>query len=175
MTIETAFGRLLVELRAASQFTQADLALRAGIAVGFVSLMERGQRSPSIDTIFRLANAFDVHPEDLVKRLRLNMDRKVEVIAIRSQPTNVTNPKRATDARALLATNVQQMRRVKGITQKELAGLAEIHESYVSRVERADINASANVIQKLAEVLSVPIDRLFAARSPEDLESLGLR
>lgn len=165
MTIEKAFGKLLVELRAVSQFTQADLALRAGIAVGFVSLMERGQRSPSIDTIFRVANAFDVHPEDLVKRLRLNMDRKVEVIAIRSQPMNVTNPKRVTDARALLATNVKQMRSEKGITQKELAALAGIHETYVSRVERGEINASADIIQKLADTLSVPVARLFEAQS----------
>jgi len=133
--------------------------------VGFVSLMERGLRSPSIDTIFRLANAFEVPPEDLVKRLRLNTDEKVEVIAMRSQPTGVTKLKRVTDARALLATNVELLRSKKGLTHKELASLAGIHETYVSRVERCDINASADVIQKLAEALSVHVARLFRAQS----------
>jgi len=70
MTIEIAFGKLLREQRAASQFTQADLALRAGIAASFVSRMERGQACPTIETVFRIANAFEVNPEDLVKRLR---------------------------------------------------------------------------------------------------------
>ncbi len=70
MQIDLAFGQLLKELRALCGFTQADLALRAGIAVSFVSRMERGQACPTIETVFKLANAFDEAPEDLVKRLR---------------------------------------------------------------------------------------------------------
>ena len=69
MLIDTAFGRLLKEQRSTSGFTQADLALRAGIAVSFISRMERGRACPTIDTLFRIANAFEVAPEDLVKRL----------------------------------------------------------------------------------------------------------
>ena len=74
LPIDIAFGRLLKEQRKASQFTQADLALRAGIAKSFVSRMERGCACPTIDTVFRIANAFDVQPEALVKRLRLIYD-----------------------------------------------------------------------------------------------------
>ena len=70
MQIELAFGQLLKERRALCGFTQADLALRAGIAASFVSRMERGQACPTIETVFKLANAFDEAPEDLVKRLR---------------------------------------------------------------------------------------------------------
>ncbi len=70
LAIDVAFGRLLKEQRKISQFTQADLALRSGIAKSFVSRMERGLACPTIDTVFRIANAFEVQPEALVKRLR---------------------------------------------------------------------------------------------------------
>ena len=78
MLIDHAFGRLLKEQRSNSGFTQADLALRAGIAVSFISRMERGRACPTIDTLFRIANAFEVAPEDLVKRLRQITDEKAE-------------------------------------------------------------------------------------------------
>lgn len=74
LAIDVAFGRLLKEQRKLSQFTQADLSLRSGIAKSFVSRMERGLACPTIDTIFKIANAFDVQPEALVKRLRLIHD-----------------------------------------------------------------------------------------------------
>jgi len=74
LQIDVAFGRLLKEQRKVSKFTQADLALRAGIAKSFVSRMERGCACPTIDTVFRIANAFEVQPEALVKRLKLIYD-----------------------------------------------------------------------------------------------------
>jgi transcriptional regulator with XRE-family HTH domain len=70
LSIDVAFGKLLKEQRSKSGFTQADLALRAGVAGSFISRMERGLACPTIDTVFRIANAFDAPPEDLVKRLR---------------------------------------------------------------------------------------------------------
>ncbi len=74
LPIDVAFGRLLKEQRKTSRFTQADLALRSGIAKSFVSRMERGMACPTIDTVFRIANAFEVQPEAFVKRLRLIHD-----------------------------------------------------------------------------------------------------
>lgn len=74
LPIDVAFGRLLKEQRKISRFTQADLALRSGIAKSFVSRMERGLACPTIDTVFRIANAFDVQPEAFVKQLRLIHD-----------------------------------------------------------------------------------------------------
>jgi transcriptional regulator with XRE-family HTH domain len=78
MLIDTAFGRLLKEQRSICRFTQADLALRAGIAVSFISRMERGRACPTIDTLFRIAKAFEVAPEEIVKRLRQITDETAE-------------------------------------------------------------------------------------------------
>ena len=75
MQIDIAFGQLLKERRALCGFTQADLALRAGIAASFISRMERGRACPTVDTVFKLAYAFEEAPEELVKRLREIADK----------------------------------------------------------------------------------------------------
>ncbi len=174
MTIESAFAKLLVELRVANEFTQADLALRAGIARSFISLMERGQRNPTIETIFRIAQAVDLHPEELVKRLRLHASEKAEIGVIGNQERDNPRAVREPEARTLLAINVQQMRKKAGLTQKELADLAGIHSTTVSQIERCIHNAP-DIIQKLAGAFSVPVARLFEARNPKKLESRGPR
>ncbi|MDR3453169.1 MAG: helix-turn-helix transcriptional regulator [Rhodoferax sp.] len=68
---------------------------------------------------------------------------------------------KAPDARTLLATNVQQIRTEMGLSQEKLAEMAGFHRTYVSQVERRVANTTADNIQRLAEVLSVPVSRLF--------------
>lgn len=76
MLLDTAFGKVLKEQRLVSKFTQADLALRAGIAVSFVSRLERGCACPTIETLFRIANAFELPPEELIRRLHQMTDEQ---------------------------------------------------------------------------------------------------
>jgi len=52
-------------LRRKAGFTQEVLAEKAGYSVEFVSFVERGIHSPSIDGLERLANALDVQIRDL--------------------------------------------------------------------------------------------------------------
>jgi transcriptional regulator with XRE-family HTH domain len=64
-------------------------------------------------------------------------------------------------ARTLLAANVQRLRMEMGLSQEKLAELAGFHRTYVSQVERRVANATTDNIQKLADVLSVPVAELF--------------
>ncbi len=73
----------------------------------------------------------------------------------------MNNKEKAPDARALLATNVQQLRLHMGLSQETLAELAGFHRTYVSQVERRVSNTTADNIQRLADVLTVPVARLF--------------
>ena len=68
---------------------------------------------------------------------------------------------KAPDARALLATNVQHLRLSMGLSQEMLAELAGFHRTYVSQVERRVANTTADNVQRLADVLAVPVARLF--------------
>lgn len=58
-------GRRLRALRRESGLTQATIAKRAGIGNEFVSRLENGQGSPSLDTLGRLAGALDLSVADL--------------------------------------------------------------------------------------------------------------
>lgn len=78
----------------------------------------------------------------------------------------MNNREQVPSARTLLATNVQKIRMQMGLSQEKLAELAGFHRTYVSQVERSVANATTDNIQKLADVLSVPVVRLFEL--PED-------
>jgi transcriptional regulator with XRE-family HTH domain len=62
-----AFGKTLKEFRRNLGMTQEELALRAGIAPNFISLLERGEKSPSLDTAFRISEAMDIRAEVFIE------------------------------------------------------------------------------------------------------------
>lgn len=59
------------------------------------------------------------------------------------------------DVRKKLGSNVQRLRREKGLSQEELADLAGLHRTYVSGVERGVRNPTLTVIDRLARALGV--------------------
>lgn len=65
------------------------------------------------------------------------------------------------DARTLLAANVLKHRMQLGVSQEKLAEMAGFHRTYVSQVERRVANATIDNVQKLADVLTVPVAKLF--------------
>lgn len=50
------------------EMTQADLAMRSGISVSFISMIERGERSPSYDTLVQVGQALDVSLSELFRK-----------------------------------------------------------------------------------------------------------
>jgi len=64
-----AFAVVLRELRRKRGLSQQALALEADVDRTFVSLLERGKRQPSLDTLFRLAAALSISPTKLIARV----------------------------------------------------------------------------------------------------------
>ena len=62
-----ALGRRVRALREAARLTQEDFATRSGISVSFASLLERGERSPSYETLFSIAKALNVEVSELFR------------------------------------------------------------------------------------------------------------
>ncbi|MCS0706485.1 helix-turn-helix domain-containing protein [Massilia aurea] len=62
-----AFGKVLRTVRKDAGLTQEQLALAADIDRTFVSLMERGERQPTIRVLFKLATALHVPPARLIQ------------------------------------------------------------------------------------------------------------
>jgi transcriptional regulator with XRE-family HTH domain len=67
-SIAVAFGRVLRDCRQKAGLSQEALAFDADIDRTFVSLMERGKRQPTLETLFRLAKVLGVSPATMVSR-----------------------------------------------------------------------------------------------------------
>jgi transcriptional regulator with XRE-family HTH domain len=66
---EKAFGQALREIREAQQLSQEQLALKAGYDRTYISLVERGMRSPTIRTLVKLAAVLQVKPSSVMERM----------------------------------------------------------------------------------------------------------
>jgi transcriptional regulator with XRE-family HTH domain len=61
-----------------------------------------------------------------------------------------------------LGAAIRQTRKRKGISQEQLALMAEVDRSYVGRVERGDNNVAILTLAKLAKALGVSVSKLAA-------------
>lgn len=79
MEPDQALGQALRSLRTKRKWTQTDLALRADVDRNYVSLVELGRNSPSVRLLFKLWDALDAAPSDLLKDVerRIRVQRQV--------------------------------------------------------------------------------------------------
>ena len=73
-------------------------------------------------------------------------------MAKKSQPA----PTVAT-ARERISTNLNRLRKARGLSQERLAELAEFHRTYVSQLERCVTNISIDGLERLAQALEVDV------------------
>ena len=68
-----ALGQLVAQnlraLRLQKKRSQESLAQKAGLSVSYISMLERGQRSPPLDTLEALAEALGISPLALLQEL----------------------------------------------------------------------------------------------------------
>lgn len=68
MTPERAFGAVVRAARRARGLSQERLALESGYDRSYIGELERGEKSPSLRTIFRLARVLEMPPSQLLAR-----------------------------------------------------------------------------------------------------------
>jgi transcriptional regulator with XRE-family HTH domain len=74
------FGRNVRLIRERLGLSQAELAGRAGCEPGFISHLEKGKRSPSLDTLCQLVVSLRCSPSDLLSYV---MDEKQKMYRVR--------------------------------------------------------------------------------------------
>jgi transcriptional regulator with XRE-family HTH domain len=67
VTVAKRFSQNLVRLRKAADLSQEELAVMACIHRTEISQLERGLRTPRIDTLVKLAGSLQVRVEDLLE------------------------------------------------------------------------------------------------------------
>ncbi|MGQ3002177.1 MAG: helix-turn-helix domain-containing protein [Hydrogenophaga sp.] len=73
MEPDQALGQALRSLRTRRKWSQTELALRADVDRSYLSLIELGKNSPSVRLMFKLCDALDVTPSDLMKDVEKRM------------------------------------------------------------------------------------------------------
>lgn len=68
----------------------------------------------------------------------------------------------AMDVRKRVGANIQELRRANGLSQEELAHRAELHQTYLSGVERGRRNPSLLVLNRIAAALGADVEDLVA-------------
>jgi transcriptional regulator with XRE-family HTH domain len=66
---EKAFGRVLRSVRESRNQSQEELAARAGYHRTYIGQLERGEKSPSLRTLFNLSSTLQVNPSVLIRRV----------------------------------------------------------------------------------------------------------
>jgi transcriptional regulator with XRE-family HTH domain len=75
MTPEKAFGKVLREIRHERSLSQEELGFESGYHRTYISLLERGRKSPSLNTVFQLAAALGVPPSEILRRTEDGISR----------------------------------------------------------------------------------------------------
>lgn len=124
-------GRKLKELRKRKLLTITQLSLYTGLSVGYLSNVERGQTSPTVDNLRKICDELDVSPAELITQ-------KIEGKSII----------RSTDAQIIVRPESGMT-----ITQYVFGAIAEPYS--VIRLEAGDFEADPEAMHPFPEVCHV--------------------
>jgi transcriptional regulator with XRE-family HTH domain len=65
------------------------------------------------------------------------------------------------DLPKLIGERIRKYRKEKGLSQEELAHLANLHTTYIGQLERGEKNATLGSVEKVANALGIPLENLF--------------
>ncbi len=67
MDVEMLFGEMLKKYRKQASLSQEELAHLCSLDRTYISLLERGKRRPTLNTIFTIAKALQINPSTIVQ------------------------------------------------------------------------------------------------------------
>lgn len=67
-------GKAIKQLRKSKKFSQEVLSKKAGIARSHLAMIETGVKQPNFSTVWKLANALEIRPSELVKAIETYKD-----------------------------------------------------------------------------------------------------
>ena len=63
--INVIFGNKVAELRKAQKISQEELADKCGIHRTYIGAIERGEKSPTLNTVYKIANGLNININQL--------------------------------------------------------------------------------------------------------------
>ena len=68
----------------------------------------------------------------------------------------------------IFGQRVRYFRKLKSLSQEELAASCDLHRTYIGGIERGERNVSLNNVEKIAHALDVPVAYLLIEGKDED-------
>ncbi|ANB56834.1 helix-turn-helix family protein [Anoxybacillus sp. B7M1] len=65
------------------------------------------------------------------------------------------------DLPKIIGERIRKFRKEKGLSQEELAHMANLHTTYIGQLERGEKNATLGSIEKVANALDISLEELF--------------
>lgn len=72
-SIPQAFGEVLRDYRTKAGLSQENLAFKSDLDRTYISLLERGLRQPTLETLFRIAGVLEITPATMIARTSTRM------------------------------------------------------------------------------------------------------
>ena len=72
---ERSFGTVLRELRKAKKISQEAFAFQVNLDRSYISLLERDLRVPTLSTLFKVAAALEIRPEEFIARMQVDLNQ----------------------------------------------------------------------------------------------------
>ena len=76
MKVQANFGAALRRLRSERGITQEELAFRADLSVVYLRGLEGGRCNPTLNVLFDIGRALDVHPADILRDIPLDAETR---------------------------------------------------------------------------------------------------
>ncbi len=133
-------GEKIRLLRNKNKWTLAQLAEKTGYSTSYISDIERGKVIPSVDAIKKLSDIFDVPANTILEQ----------------SPS--------------FAQKLKRVREEQGLTQSNLASLANVSTGLIGQLETGKVQPSLSTIEKLAGALSIsPCYFILNNAGPEEM------
>lgn len=78
MDVAQLFGRVLRTTREQHGFSQEQLGLESGYHRTYISMLERGQKTPTLTTILRLAKILNVSAAEWIQEIEIQIHKEEE-------------------------------------------------------------------------------------------------
>lgn len=161
------FPEKLRALRQTHQLTQAELARLLGLAKqGYISNLEAGRKTPSLELVVRIADVFGVSTDYLLDNspveYRSSLDRTI------SAPPSVASPPR------LFGAKLRYLRLKYQLSQADLAHqLGLTRQGYVSNMEIGHRDPSLDMVIRVANRFGVSVDYLLRDTIAVEMNDMG--
>ncbi|SEB27507.1 helix-turn-helix domain-containing protein [Paenibacillus sp. 276b] len=147
-------GKLIESARIEKGLTMTKAAYLAKMSLSTFSLAEKGsEKHPSTyDTIFKIAKALELDPLVLIELSpHLDVTQAPEIALIKGE---------SKDPKVVLARRVKELRKTKGMTQKDVRRKINMSEIRFSHMELGRYMPNELKLRELADVLETTIDYL---------------